>query len=402
MKKIIAVFVALFGLAAQAHANAYYIPEQGAKAMGMGNAFTAVADDASAIWFNPAGIAFQDGFVTTLGTDLVMPTNKYTVGGMTYTAKKTTHVVPHGYVTYKPADLPVAFGIGINAPFGLSTDWTNSGAPFTSPIFGTAAVTFSRINMFNVNPTVAFQVNDSFAIAVGADFYDVYKTDLNMPTLNLTGKGTGWGFNAALLYRSDMFNAGISYRSHIRTKLNGTATTAVGPVVNNAISTALDFPEMVNVGVAFRPVEQLLLSFDVDWTNWKKAKAVNINFAPGLIGGPAGATLPLALNWGTSTIFRAGVQWDVSPTLRTRLGYVFDPTPTNSNNFTPRLPDNDRQLVTAGLGYDFSDTVTLDLAYAYVWLKNRMQQTAAIPATFYNGLYKSHIHLVSGSLTLRY
>jgi len=40
---------------------------------------------------------------------------------------KKTHVIPFGYLSYNLEDSPLAFGLAVNAPFGLSTDWTNSG-----------------------------------------------------------------------------------------------------------------------------------------------------------------------------------------------------------------------------------------------------------------------------------
>ncbi|MEA3466103.1 MAG: outer membrane protein transport protein [Thermodesulfobacteriota bacterium] len=49
----------------------FHIREQGAKAMGMANAFVAQADDPSAIFYNPAGIAFQDGTQVSLGVTVI-------------------------------------------------------------------------------------------------------------------------------------------------------------------------------------------------------------------------------------------------------------------------------------------------------------------------------------------
>ena len=46
----------------RARGSAFAINEQGSRAGGMGTAFTAVADDGSAIYYNSAGLAFQDGF----------------------------------------------------------------------------------------------------------------------------------------------------------------------------------------------------------------------------------------------------------------------------------------------------------------------------------------------------
>lgn len=394
--------------AGTAYAGGFYIPEQGVKGMGMGNAYTAIADDASAVWFNPAGIAFQDGTVVTVGADVIMPKYEFTPAGspVTYQADKKTFFVPHGYISYKNPELPLVFGLGINAPFGLSTDWTNSGAPFTAtgtPALFPATVTFSEIQMMNVNPNVAFKINDQLSLAVGAMYYNVSKVNLNNQILLLNGNGSGWGGNAALLYKGDQFNVGVSYRSRVKTDINGTGTGA-GPLVaagSTTATTSVTFPDMVNVGVSFKPAEKVTLSFDVDWTNWKTFDKIAVNFAPSALTGALGTTTStIPENWKATTTFRAGVEWAYNDKMRARFGYVYDPTPINNVDFSPRLPGNDRQLFTVGYGYDANDSTTLDLAYAYVLLNNRTQTASAAP--FYNGRYKSSTHIVAADITAHF
>jgi len=385
-------------------AGGFFIGEQGARAEGMGSAFTAVADDPSALWFNPAGIAFQNGLVGTAGFDLLVPSNTYTdpATGATYAAKRKNFLTPQGYLLYNSDALPVAMGIAINTPFGLSTDWRNSGAPFTAtavPALAPATVTFSKIEMLNFNPSVAFKISDHFAIAAGAAYYDVSNVALDSQILLLSGKGNGWGGNAAVMYKDGPIGFGISYRSRVKAKIKGNAVYPLGsppalpPGYTTPGETTINFPDMVNVGLSYRVSDAWLVSADIDWVNWKVFDKIVVN-QPAL--GAAG-TLTIPENWKATTSFRLGLEWGFARNMRARLGYVFDPSPITATDFSPRLPGNDRQLFNAGYGYELSGQSSIDLAYSYVLLNNRNQTASAAP--FYNGTYRSHVHLVAASLT---
>lgn len=405
MKKSVLFAMAICLLGSQASAGGYYIPEQGVKAMGMGNAFSAVADDPSANWFNPAGLAFQANAVTA-GGDLLVPNNEYQTGGQSYSAKKSIFIIPQTYLRYAAEDSKLSYGIGINSPFGLATDWTNSNAPFSQIAAGADSITFSQIEAIHVNPNIAYRFSDHFAIAVGVSYYNAIKVHLDNHALKIGGDGDGWGGNVAMLYKTDALSVGLSYRSRVKIDVKGTAVG--GPAMAlfglNGIganaTTSFTIPDLFSGGVSFRPNEQWLVSVQVDWVNWKTFDQIDINFAPSLLNIATGPTTTVPENWKATTTFRVGAQWDYSDKMRARIGYVFDPTPTNSTDFSPRLPGADRQLATLGYSMDYSDNITLDMAYAYVWLSNRTVGLPTNPA--YHGTYKSDVHVLAGSLTYRF
>jgi len=403
MKKMITFFALLFIGVQSAQAGGFFIGEQGARAEGMGGAFTGVADDPSALWFNPAGIAFQEGISGTAGLDVILPNNRYTAAGTTYQAKKSTFVTPQGYLVYNTSALPVALGLAINTPFGLSTDWRNSGAPFTAtanPALFSATVTYSQIEMLNFNPSVAFKLNDKLSVAAGLSYYYVNKVNLNNQILLLNGDGDGFGGNVAILYKDGPVGFGVSYRSRVKANISGRAT-GTGPLAaagSTTASTSVTFPDMVNVGFSYQMSDSLLLSADVDWVNWKTFKSIDVVFTPSALTVALGSTTSsIPENWKATTAFRVGLEWAYASNMRARFGYVFDPTPIKDVDFSPRLPGNDRQLFNIGYGYDFNDKTTLDLAYSYVLLSNRTQTASAAP--FYNGTYKSDVHIIAASLT---
>jgi len=415
------------GFSTSAFAGGFQISEMATRSTGMGSAFTAVADDASAAWHNPAGVAFTTGSQLMGGADaLVVPGAKYSpnasstgVGGAavtTYTqAASKTFIVPHAYYTYMHEPSGLGASIGINSPFGLETDWPTTG-PFASKN------TFSRIRMIMVNPGLVYRISDTLSIAAGADYAKLTNVDLNSTNQLLGGKGDGWGANAALMYRADKLSLGVSYRSRIRVNIDGTATAqaslkALGGSSSTA-STRLTLPDQVNVGVAYRPNDVWLLSADVDWVNWKTYDAINITYNSATyrtalsalqtaVGATATGTTSEPRNWKATTAFKLGAEWAYTPRVRTRFGYVFDPTPTNNVDWSPSTPDNDRHIVSFGYSYDFSTHATMDLAYAYVYFKKRHQTAspatpAGSPGSVKNGDYKSQVHILAVSLSYRF
>jgi len=407
-----------------AQAGGFQIPEMATRAAGMGSAFTAVSDDASAAWFNPAGVAFTEGSQVMIGGDaLIIAGTKYNsnaatkgLGGAQITsavnAKDQVFFVPHTYYTYM-SDAGLGAAISINAPFGLETDWPTT-APFSSKN------TFSRIQMIMVNPSVVFKLNNNFSIAAGVDYAYLNNVDLNNTLQNLNGNGDGWGGNVSMLYRDDAFSFGVTYRSQIKVNIDGTALakSALAAAGVSAAKTQVTLPDQVNVGLAYKASDALLLSADVDWVNWKTFDAINISFASatyravlkglqGAIGAPATGSANLPQNWKATVAFRLGAEWSLTPDMRLRGGYVFDPTPIKDVDFNPGIPGEDRHVFSLGYGYDFNENTTVDLAYAYVYFKKRYQTTSPAtppgsPNSVKNGTYKTDVHILAASLSYKF
>jgi len=403
MRRFLLLVSAVMLFSTQVHAGGFQIPEMGVKAMGMGHAFTAIADDPTANWFNPAGLAFQDGHAVTVGGVVVLPKVDFSSNTSnpfhptTSSADKKTLLVPHTYIAGTSDELDISYGIGINAPFGLEMEWPTT-APFA------AGAQYGRLQAVNINPNIAFKVSDELALAIGIVYANMYKVDFNGTALPQNFKGDGWGFNAALLYKTEQFNIGVSYRSDVKIKAKGTSThTATATTSANSITVTM--PDMLSIGVAFHPADRWTVSADADWVNWKKFKELAFTYTPALAFGG----LPLLIapqNWKATWAFRLGAEWEYSDTMRARIGYTYDPTPIADDTlFTPLLPGNDRQALHLGYGVDLSDQATLDLAYIYVLVATRNQTQSPVNLSGHhtrNGTYKSDVHLAGASLTYHF
>jgi long-chain fatty acid transport protein len=175
-------FALMAGVAGLCFGSAFSVSELGARAAGMGNAFIATADDGSALFYNPAGIAFQPG------THLQMD-NAVVVGLFRFTPSATPVgqvVPPNGYSqSIKPHFIPLAFlyatkqispkitvGFGIFTPFGLSANSTNfhDSDPNLTKFVGRFAGTRVRLESYWFQPTIAYKLTDNLSIAVGPTF----------------------------------------------------------------------------------------------------------------------------------------------------------------------------------------------------------------------------------------
>jgi len=407
MKRVSILVLSMLALAINAQAGGFQIPEQGAKAAGLANAFAGVADDPSALWFNPAGVAFQDGSAIMANADVIVPTHEFTDTGGTYETKDEVFFVPQAYVVYKNDDWPVILGLAVNSPFGLSTDWSSSGAPFSTAAAGAQSVTFSALEAVHINPNIIYRIDDHWAVAAGVAYYNAYNVNLDNALLFIDADGDGWGGNAALFYHRDKFNFGVSYRSKVKLDIKGTARggALLGPLagVTSGATTDLTLPDLVAVGASHRWSEWLV-SAEVDWVNWSEFDSIDIAFAPSALNAATGTSTSIPENWDDTVAFRLGVQWDYLPNMRARAGYTYDPTPIVDADFSPRLPGNDRQLFTIGHGMDLmGGKATVDLAYVFVLLDDRTQAASAGGGrVLYNGQYESHTHLFSGAFTYRF
>jgi long-chain fatty acid transport protein len=165
-----ALGVAVMGMlaAGPAFAAGFAIPEQGAKATGMANAFVAQADDPSAIYYNAGGLAFLDQRAFALGGTYIRTTkadfhgtNPFPGDGSNGTQKTLSVFPPHLYFV-QPINTEWKVGLGIESPYGLTTEWKN---PDQFP--GRFLSTKAALRAFDINPTIAWQVTPQFGIGIG-------------------------------------------------------------------------------------------------------------------------------------------------------------------------------------------------------------------------------------------
>jgi long-chain fatty acid transport protein len=416
-----------FLAAAPAFPSGFQLNTQGARAMGMGLAFTAVANDPSAIFFNPAGLGWQKHFEVELGGSFITKTqgdfageNPFPGIGDFEKEHKTTFTLPTVYVV-APLTSEVNLGLGIFSQYGLGFRWDNAEA-FSGRFIGQNAV----IQSVDLNPVLSFQVLPAVAFAVGAD-YRVSKVQLekNQAAINpftnsvvdvahiklnsdLTDNH-GWGWNAGVLIRPvPQLSFGAAYRSKIKVDYEGTAkfeqrltgnavfdgiVASQLPAGKHPVTTSIQFPASLNLGAAITLPGQLTVSGDADWTEWSKFETLDIIF-PDLTG----RDLHRNMAWKNSWAYRGGLEKKFS-NFAVRAGYYRDNTPQPVENAGPILADNDRNAYSLGFGYD-TERWGVDVSDLYI--KFKKLDTAGRSQDNFFGQYKESANVFAFSLRLSF
>jgi len=386
----VAVFVAL--LLAQASlgtAAGFLIYEHGAAAMAMAGAFVSIANDPSAIFHNPAGIAFLKGTQFSVGTTLIMPSGKMTLLNpppwepqQTWKQKSQTFFPSTLYITQSVGER-VTLGFGFFSPYGLGSSW---------PIENQFRYLGYEDDMktFFFNPTIGVKLTDKLSVGAGVSY--IYSTvtfklvslidDLYPYTLStydvpaeLKGNGDAWAFNAGLLYRAEKFGLGFSWRSSFNIDYKGDMTldTSAIPAPFRPLfpteasgETTFKFPNILAFGASLKPVEKLLLSLDLHYILWSRYDEYIVKFDD-----PRLEEMVMEENWKDSILLRLGGQYTISPKFCLRAGFLYDQTPQPAESMDPLLPDADRYAISTGFGWTVAKNVVLDFAFHHEIFKDR-------------------------------
>jgi long-chain fatty acid transport protein len=425
-----ALGVAVLGaaVAVPMYAAGFSIFEQGAKSMGMAGAFTAQADDPSALFYNAGGLAFMDKQEFSIGDTYIRSSKAEFKGadpfpGTGYSAKQKglSEFPPHAYWV-RPINSTWKFGVGIETPFGLTTEWDNP-TQFAGRFLSTKAA----LRAFDLNPTIGWQVTPTFGIGVGAiaRFSDVElvryagannpftQSFVNVGKLDLKGDfKEGYGWNVGILNKyNNSFSWGLSYRSKITVDYTGNATLAsisTGNAQFDAalaralpfntklpVKTAINFPDEASLGLAFAVTPDVLVETDANWTGWSAFEKVKIDFTGGATNSLPDTTIEQ--KWKDVYNYRLGVRWTTSPSSQWRFGYVYDQTPQPEESVNPLLPDANRNGYTIGYGY--TGGMKADFALMYLPFKERTRSKSFAGEGPFFGTYNTTAWLLSTTLT---
>ena len=170
--RLLGLTILVFAMTAPAHGGGFGIFEQGAKAMGMAGAFTAQADDGSAMFHNPAGLGFQKERRFDLGLTFITAAKAEFDGADPFPGagvheeQKTLNEFPPHFYWVQPIGEKMTFGLGLNTPFGLSTEWEDPDN-FTGRHINTKAA----LTVINFTPNIAWQASDNFSVGFGLNVY---------------------------------------------------------------------------------------------------------------------------------------------------------------------------------------------------------------------------------------
>jgi long-chain fatty acid transport protein len=426
-------------------AEGFRILDQGASATGQGAAFSAQADDPSALHYNPAGMTQLEGIQFSVGTLLIGGSIEFksASGGKVDGDLGGAIANPPPSTVFLTAHLPAlglknlpnwTVGIGVTSPFALQVEYPedSSIAPVT---------TRASLPLLDIKPTLAYKVNDYISVGGGLDIYTFASflgdghaeikqnaapgNPFGIPAgtgLEANGKDTALGFNASVLWTplrnetgKPILNLGFVYRNGADLDLDGEFLVNGAKVAN--ARTTIELPDVYTWAIAGWPIRnaqhEWKIEVDVEYADWTDFKNLDLQLSNG-------AVIPQPRNYGDAWIFMVGTEfkvlsppalpkWDVS----FRTGYLRSESPVPSRDFNPSNPDADFNTFSAGVGFlchapaKFlgvlpcdslgAKAIGLDLAYQVLLYQTRGISNNRQPLL--NGEWDTTLHL--GALSFR-
>lgn len=410
MQKLIFSFV-IFTTPVITQAAGFALSEQSGS--GLGNAFAgaaAVAEDASIIFFNPAGMTYIEGTQAAGALHLIKPSAEFNNQGSAAGTGRPLGsdgddagdlaFVPNFYFM-TPLTETVKFGIGVNAPFGLKTEYDKDW-------IGRFQGIKSDLKTININPSLAFKVNEQLSVGVGlsamwAQAELSSAVNLGAAERSSTVKGDDWGFgyNLGAIYQvTNATRLGIAYRSKVEQHLKGDVRFSVsnGPTPNGDVNADLTLPETVSISSFSQLNDSWDLLGDVTWTRWSQFQELAIYRDSGAL------LTSTTQNWENALRYSLGVNYHYSDTLKLRAGVAYDETPTSNEFRTVRIPDNDRKWLSFGAAWQANPSTKLDIGYAHLFVSDPKiddDQTAVLPVGRgrVRGEYDASVDILSVQLT---
>ena len=367
----------LVAFSGAASAAAFQLLEQNAS--GLGNAYAgsaAVADNASTIFFNPAGMTqLGNGIQLSAGVTGVGPSYEYRdqAGVKSGGDAGGWAAVPNAYISGQLTK-DLFLGLGISAPFGLATEYDSNWA-------GKSLAIKSEITTININPSIAYRVNDKISLGFGLNYQSIDGELTRNPGALVTLKAddTSWGWNAGALFTlSPAMRVGISYRSAIKHKLEGTINGAV------PVNADVKLPDTFILSVWQQVSDRWEAMGDLSYTRWSSLKALNV------MSSASGALVSSeTFNYENSWRFAWGAGYKATDKAKLKFGIAFDRTPVRDEYRSPRVPDNNRLWLSLGGQWNAGAVGKFDLGYTYLYVIDPTISQGAL-----QGKYDASAHIV--------
>jgi len=400
--------------------------EVGNRAMGMAGAFTAVADDPSALFWNPAGMAFQtdQGTQLMVGVTLIQPTQDFTgvspYPGDGYTASQKSQTFPPAHFFLGlPVNERLELSFSLTSPFGLGTWWEDD-------YLGRFQSIKADLMVFDLGLSMAYQLSEKFAFGIGVDYmyttielsrnvgvinpYDQRLTDVALAELKSEGMNAAWAWNAGLLWKVGKgFQVGALYRSEFTVSGDGKANFTQIPTgyadLDGMLGTifpfdgevpieaTIKFPDFWTVGLAWQN-EKWTFSGQYGVMAWSVFDELPLIFPEN----PEFSSV-MREEFDDAAQWRVGLEWRPGQRWAFQLGYLEDETGQPLEAMSPLLADGDRTSYSLGLSY-YTPRFRLDVGYEHVMSDPR--STGGGSWDGYNGTYDSDAHLAGATVTFKF
>jgi len=324
-------------------------------------------------------------------------------------------LVPSSYYSWQ-INPQTWLGLSINAPFGLTESFPDGWAGRAYAAGG------SHLTTYNATPSIAYALTNWLSVGVGLQlqYADATLTSgyggLATWQSSISGSGFGYGFTAgATVTPTPNTTIGLGYRSAINQKINGTLAVPpaiVGFSTPGSVSTTLNLPGVLSLGLRQKLSPQWTAMATVEWTNWSRIGTSNVlqlNGQPALeFNGVTAVPVTVPFQYSDGWFYSVGAEYQWTDKLAVRGGVAYEKSPVTDQVRVPLLPDNDRTWLSIGASYKYSNKMTFDLAYSHVFVKSTSinlvpgNPTYTAASGTYTGTVDSHLDIVSVAMHYRW
>jgi long-chain fatty acid transport protein len=387
---------------------------------GLGNAFAgaaAVAEDASTIFFNPAGMTYLEGRQIVGAVNLINVRGNFDNQGSQAARNPSLNgeggnlgsfaAIPNLYYKQDIND-QLKIGLGIGSPFGLKTEYNNNW-------IGRFQAIKSELKTVNINPSLAWKLNDQWSLGFGvsamwAQAELTSAVNLGAAESSIKTKGDDWGFgyNLGAIYQvTPDTRLGLAFRSKVDQHLKGEARSpftlanaSPSSTLNTDITADLSLPETLSLSSFSRLDDRWELLTDITWTRWSRFKALSIMRDNGS-NTAIGTTQE---HWNNTLRYSVGLNYHYSSTVKLRTGIAYDEEAIDTPFRTARIPGNDRIWLSLGASWQYRPATKLDVGYAHLFIKEASiydDQRAATPSSkgLISGKYQGDVDILSVQLS---
>lgn len=424
---------ALLAMAGNAAASGFGLLEQGAS--GMGNAYAggaAVAEDATTIFFNPAGLSRLSGKQIVVAAHAIGPSAKFGNTASTAAALQAQGgnggdagdwaLVPNGYFAMELTPQLKA-GIGLNAPFGLQTN-------YDANWMGRFQAIKSRVETISLMPTISWQAGEAVSIGFGLNYQRItgeLTSAVNYSAAAFSAGGAGLlaaiggpgvegqnilkgsdnslGYNLGVLFNlGPQTRAGLAYRSRVKHHLTGSVMFTNRPALlaaalpDGPVTLDITLPEAFSASVFHKLDDKWDVMADATMTGWSVFKQLKVDRSTGA------NLLTVPENWRDSWRVAVGANHHYNEQWTARMGVAWDQTPVSGAFRTARIPDESRFQISLGAQYKPGRDSAIDFGYSHLFVNNASiaDRQAAGGKGDLVGTYKNSADILSVQYTLSF
>lgn len=392
-----------------AAASGFGVSYQSVSAMGTAYAGSAVlSEDATNQWYNPATLAGLNTAEVSIAAHQVWIDTTFEANGASGPGdfEDVEPFVGSAFLAL-PFNDRVTFGLGINAPYGTKIEyednWGNALSPTGVPASGDFYAQTSDVQTININPAVGIQITDNLRLGAGVNYQQI-DADIENAATRLEGDDDAFGWNVGLTYSPDESNHfGVAYRSEISYDIDGDITfkpASAGPLAGQyAGETSLDLPAVLQLSYAGDLTDRTQLLLGVERTDWSSLDRLVIDHA-----GPAPLPNPAIeeFGWEDTTRYSAGVRHTLQNDTVLRFGLAKEESTQSSDTRSAISPDSDRVWATIGAGFKPTENLSIDVAYAHIFVDDAdIYKDSRAPAVL-NGTYELDADIIGAQLNYQF